>query len=203
GLPVRPDEAQVFEAWCILAAEHALTVSTFAARVVATTGIDPAFAALAGLVALHGPTHGGAFEAIRGMLTAVARGADASEVIARADPPPAGFGHSGYPTGDPRARALRDLMTTLPSPPGLDWVGAADQLARAGEAAGFGPATLDLYAVALLRQLGTPPTLDTVLFAVARMVGWTAHAIEQRADNRMTRPIARYIGPAPRSLPDV
>lgn len=172
----------------VLLADHELNASTFAARIAASTGASLAASMLSGLATLTGPLHGAAVASII-ELHGMARSSGANTAVrawlARGHRLP-GFGHPLYGAGDPRAR---DLLAHLdPSP---DFV----ELAAAGrEFAGEEP-NIDFALAALADAHGLPPGAPLSLFAVARSVGWLAHAMEQNATGALIRPRARYIGP--------
>ncbi|WP_226951203.1 citrate synthase [Rhizobium terrae] len=184
----RPDAAEPIRRALVLAAEHELNVSAFAARVTASSGAALSAAALSGLATLTGPRHGGAWisvtalaekaasvgvrEAIRGMLS--------TEGVVRA------FGHRLYPHGDPRAKAL---MESFDSPPlyGL--------LAEAGEELLGEPINIDFALGAMAAGFDLPDDAPLVIFALSRTAGWLAHAMEQVESGHLIRPRARYAGP--------
>lgn len=171
----------------VLVADHELNPSTFAARVAASTGASLAGAALAGYATLTGPLHGEATARALAFLDAATRNGVAATVkdaLARAEALPA-IGHALYPQGDPRAASL--LAALKPNARIAQAIGAAED--EVGQAA-----NIDMALAALTLQLGLPRDAPFVLFAAGRMVGWMAHAIEQRATGRIIRPRATYIG---------
>jgi citrate synthase len=184
----------------VLLAEHELNASAFTVRCAASTGLNLYDSVIAGLVALKGPKHGGA-----GVLAA-----QFVKVLADRDVAPivrervalgerfAGFGHGVYKHGDPRAQSLLDALARA---------GAAEKLTREiperiAEATGEF-VNIDYALAVLVHTLGMPPGNELVLFAMARTVGWIAHASEQLQHGRLIRPRARYIGPAPGRSPAV
>ncbi|HUB11442.1 MAG TPA: citrate synthase [Acetobacteraceae bacterium] len=174
----------------VLCADHELNASTFAVRVVASTGAALPACLLAGLAALTGPLHGGATERVAACLAEPGMAADPHAAIgarlARGDSLP-GFGHRLYPDGDPRAAAL--LAALDPDP----WWHAV--LAAIHDLTGLQP-NIDFALVALERRCRLPPGSALAIFAVGRAVGWIAHALEQHADGRLIRPRASYAGVA-------
>jgi citrate synthase len=180
----------------VLCADHELNASTFAVRIVASTGASLAACLTAGLAALSGPLHGGATERVEALVDEVEWAGDAWRVVEerlrRGDPLP-GFGHPLYPAGDPRCAALLAAAA-------LD--GRVAALAVAGERIGGRPPNLDFGLVALRRSLGLPRGAALALFAIGRLAGWIAHALEQQATGKLLRPRARYVGPAPESVRD-
>ena len=182
----------------VLLAEHELNASTFTVRCAASTGLNLYDAIIAGLVALKGPKHGGAgVLAAQFVKTLVDR--DVAPVIRERvalGERFAGFGHGVYKHGDPRARALLEALVRA---------GAAQKLTREiperiAEATGEF-VNIDYALAVLVHTLGLPPGNELVLFAMARTVGWIAHASEQLQHGRLIRPRARYIGPAPGRSP--
>jgi citrate synthase len=195
-------EARAMNTLLVCFAEHELNASTFAARVVASTLADLEMAIIGGLAALQGPLHGGASRRVQAMLKAVVDGADPETVVSKAGARVPGFGHAVYTAIDPRAVLVRDATLDL-LPASRRWVDAADAIADVVTARGKVKPNVDLYAVVLQRSLGIPEAADTPLFAIARSAGWTAHILEQQADNRIIRPRARYVGRPPRPFPAI
>jgi citrate synthase len=186
GWSVDRDGAEVLRRALVLLADHELNASTFAARVAASTGAPIAACLLAGLATLSGPRHGGAADALATLLCDARRlGADAA--VARwqeRDGALPGFGHPLYPEGDPRATALLSSVA-------LDVELCA--LRDAALAATHAPPNVDFALLAVARALALPEDAPFRLFAVARSVGWAAHAIEQVGTGQLIRPRARYV----------
>ena len=174
----------------VLLADHELNASTFAARVAASTGASLAAASLAGLAALSGPLHGGMAARVEMFADEAHRRGPARAVAERLAQGAAmpGFGHPLYPDGDPRAAALLEAFAV---PPDL-----AD-LRRETEAATGQRPNIDFALVALARACALPADAPFSLFAVGRMAGWHAHAIEQLQTGQLIRPRARYVGDRP------
>ena len=175
----------------VLTADHELNASTYAARVAASTGASLAACTLAGLGALSGPLLGGMTLQVAAFVaecrrTGDPRGAAALRLSQGLDVP--GFGQLIYPAGDPRARAIAEAMP---------WADDLKEIARAGEAVTGVSPNLDFALVAATRSLGLPADAAFTLFAIGRSVGWTAHALEQRASQRLIRPQASYVGHPP------
>jgi len=174
----------------VLLADHELNASTFAVRVAASTGSSLAAASLAGLAALSGPLHGGMAARVEMFVDEAQRRGAAKAVaerLAQGSATP-GFGHPLYPDGDPRAAALLDAFKV----PAL----LAD-LRRETEAATGQAPNIDFALVAMARTLALPADAPFSLFAVGRMAGWHAHAIEQLQTGKLIRPRARYVGVRP------
>ena len=182
----------------VLLAEHELNASAFTVRCAASTGLNLYDAMIPGLVALKGPKHGGAGVLAAQLVKTLVDGDVASVIRERVALGErfAGFGHGVYKHGDPRARALLQALARA---------GAMEKLTREiperiAEATGEF-VNIDYALAVLVHTLGLPPGNELVLFAMARTVGWIAHASEQLRHGRLIRPRARYIGPAPgRSL---
>jgi citrate synthase len=183
----------------VLLAEHELNASAFTVRCAASTGLNLYDAMIAGLVALKGPKHGGA-GVLAAQLVKTLVDRDVAPIVRERvalGERFAGFGHGVYKNGDPRAH---DLLQALARS------GAAAKLTkevpeRIAEATGEF-VNIDYALAVLVHTLGLPSGHELLLFAMARTVGWIAHACEQLRHGGLIRPRARYIGPAPgRSRP--
>ena len=180
----------------VLLADHELNASTFATRVTVSTGASLAAGVLAGLATLSGPLHGraswGVFELVRagrsnGMQATVREWLKQGR-------PLCGFGHPLYPDGDVRAQAL---LADLDVPAlYLDLRAAVEELA--GELP-----NIDFAVAALAGTYRLPSDAPLALFALARSVGWLAHALEQVSTGHLIRPRARYSGPPIVAAPSV
>ena len=185
----------------ILHADHELNASTFAARVTAATLSDMHSAITSAIGALKGPLHGGANEAVFSILEDIDRnGADPVEYIKgklaqKAKVP--GFGHRVYTTEDPRATHLRQMSRDLGYSSGqTKWFDYSRRIEEFINSEKKLNANVDFYSASTYHTLGIDVDLFTPIFAVSRVAGWTAHVMEQLADNRLIRPRAEYIGPA-------
>jgi citrate synthase len=198
----KPSEkkAKILDAALILHADHELNASTFAARVAASTLADIYAAVSAAMGALSGPLHGGANEDVMRMLERIGDPARAEQYVqnqlARGNKTP-GFGHRVYKNQDPRGEALRPIVEELYSDPAqrpwLEMWQIVERVMRE-EKHHLRP-NLDFFAALVYRALEIPSDLFTPVFACSRIVGWTAHILEQYANNRLIRPVADYIGP--------
>jgi citrate synthase len=196
----RPGDEQVaaMDECLVLHADHTMNASTFAARVCAATLSDMHSAATAAIATLKGPLHGGANEQVMRTLESIGSvdkvDQGVRDILGRGEKI-MGFGHRVYRTEDPRATHLRRLSQQLGEAAGdTKWY----EMSRAMEqsvmnAKGLYP-NVDFFAASVYRSLGIPTDLFTPVFAVSRMAGWTAHVMEQHADNRLIRPDSDYVG---------
>jgi citrate synthase len=198
-----PAEIRAFDVALTLHADHELNASTFAARVAAATLTDIYSAVVGAIGALKGPLHGGANADVMRMLLELGQDAGGERVdafvrakLARKEKIP-GFGHRVYRTEDPRATHLRRMSQELGARTGnTGWFDISQRIERLVKAEkGLYP-NVDFYSASVYHALGVPIDLYTPIFAVSRMSGWTAHVLEQYADNRLIRPRADYVGPA-------
>lgn len=183
----------------VLHADHEFNASTFAARVAASTLGDMHGAVTAALATLKGPLHGGANEAVMKILEAVGAPERAEAWIREAlaaKRKVMGFGHAVYKTEDPRATHLRRLSRQLGEETGeTRWYAISERIeAVVRQEKGLYP-NVDFYSASAYRVLGIPTDLFTPVFAVSRIAGWTAHVLEQLANNKLIRPEAEYTGP--------
>jgi citrate synthase len=203
GRQPTPAEAAIFGTTLVLYAEHEFNASTFAARTVASTGSDLHSAITAAIGALKGPLHGGANEKVLEVLGAIGTADRARPWVEEqfaARRVVMGFGHRVYKDGDVRAKLLGELCRTLvrgTAGEPLEEL-AAEVEAIMLERKRLAP-NLDWPAARVYHALALPVKVFTPVFVVARMSGWTAHVIEQVADNRLIRPLSLYTGAAPRA----
>lgn len=199
----RPTAAQsrALEAYLVATIDHGFNASTFTARVIASTGSDVASAVVGATGAFIGPLHGGAPGRVLDMLDAIGdpanTGAWVRAELARGGKI-MGFGHAVYRTEDPRSRLLLEMARTFDDP----LVARAERVEAAilAELRAHKPGTpiqanVEFYAAIVLHLCGIPPEMFTATFAVARVVGWTAHVLEQAAAGKILRPSSRYVGP--------
>jgi citrate synthase len=200
----RPDDTgtKTIEIALILHADHELNASTFAARVTAATLADMHSAITSAIGALKGPLHGGANEAVMRMLLRIgdpAKIVPAARAMLAAKQKIPGFGHRVYRTEDPRATHLRRMSEELGRRGGeLKWFEMSRALEQFMLSEKHIYANVDFYSASSYYYLGIPLELFTPVFAVSRVSGWTAHVLEQLADNRLIRPRAEYVGPVDR-----
>lgn len=173
----------------VLCADHELNASSFAARVVASTGATLREALRGGLAALSGPRHGQMSALVEERWDRFDAGLEAEAWVREQGFVP-GFGHPLYPQGDPRAAWMLERLPEAARKPALVQAVAA----QLGEAP-----SLDYALVALRRHLGLPRGSAFVLFALGRTAGWIAHALEQRGMG-LIRPRAAYTGRRPVKL---
>ena len=200
------DEAAALDTYLVNAADHGLNASTFAARVAASTRASLTDAVTAALCALKGPLHGGAPGPVLDMLDAIgpAENAEAwlDAAVMRGDRL-MGFGHRVYRVQDPRSDVVKSVVQRLNHDIGR--LGYAEAVEKAALAVLVRrkpnrslQTNLEFYTALLLEALGLPRDAFTGVFAVARVVGWIAHALEQQAGGRLIRPQSAYAGPTPR-----
>jgi citrate synthase len=202
-----PDEfdAHVLDVALILQADHELNASTFTARVVAGTLADMYSCVTAALGALSGPLHGGANTAVMKMLLEIGSVDNVESYIKEAlakKKKIMGFGHAVYRTEDPRATHLRRFSKEMGQRKGdtkwYDMTAKVEEVMKREK--GLLP-NVDCYSASTYYMMGIPLDLYTPIFAMSRISGWTAHILEQYADNKLIRPRAEYIGP--RNVPYV
>ncbi len=217
GREPTPEVARVMDLVLTLHADHELNASTFAARVAVATLADLHAAIVAAISTLKGPRHGGANEDVLAMLLEIAEPARAEAFVEarlgargslsrreRSDPRARipGFGHRVYKVDDARARVLRGMAKSMADATGRGKLfEVAERLYDAMKARTTLPVNVDFFSAVVYDALGIPPDFCTSIFAVGRIAGWCAHALEQYADNRLIRPRADYTGHSPRALP--
>jgi citrate synthase len=197
--PASELETKALDVALILHADHELNASTFAARVTASTLSDLYSAVTSAIGTLKGPLHGGANERVMELLDEIGQ-TDRVDPVVRAKLARheriMGFGHRVYKVEDPRATILREWSRQLGEAHGdLHYYKLLRELEGVvHREKGLYP-NVDLYSGSVYTLLGIPKDLFTPLFAASRVVGWTAHVLEEYEDLRLIRPTALYIGP--------
>jgi citrate synthase len=195
-------ETRAFDVSLVLHADHELNASTFAGRVIAATLSDIHSAVVGAIGALKGPLHGGANAEVMKMLLDIGidAGPDRAEAAVRAKlarkEKISGFGHRVYHTEDPRATHLRRFSKSLGERAGQpQWYEMSQRIEAVVKAEKKLHPNVDFYSASAFYSLGIAIDLYTPIFAVSRISGWTAHILEQYANNRLIRPRTEYIGP--------
>lgn len=189
------------ETYLVLLADHGMNASTFTARVIASTQSDLCSALTGAVGALKGPLHGGAPSLVLDMLNEIgtAENVDAwlNRAMDRGDRL-MGFGHRVYKAEDPRAEILRDMARTASDPAFFALSKTTEEKALAllnERKPGRRLYTnVEFYSAAVLAAVGLPGDMFTPTFAVSRSVGWSAHVLEQTANNRLIRPQSQFVG---------
>jgi citrate synthase len=194
-------DAAALDAYLVLVADHGMNASTFTARVIASTESDMASAVVGGIGALKGPIHGGAPSLVLDMLDEIGKPENVEpwmrKAMANGDRL-MGFGHRVYKAEDPRAEILRELSSEMEK-------GDLFELARTAEETGLRLleeqkpgrrlyTNVEFYSAVVMNAVGLPRDLFTATFASSRVAGWSAHVLEQFADNRLIRPQSQYTG---------
>lgn len=203
GEEPEPRRARAVEQYLISTIDHGFNASTFTARVIASTGADVAACLTGAVGALSGPLHGGAPSRALDTLDAIGTPGRIDPWIRErvfAGDRIMGFGHAIYRTEDPRSRMLREIAQSFGGPR----VDFAVEVERRVEAilAELKPCrelhtNVEFYAGVVMELCGLPREMFTPTFAAARVVGWSANILEQAADSKIIRPVARYVGPTP------
>jgi citrate synthase len=205
-----PAHARAIEQYLISTIDHGFNASTFASRVITSTGADLGSAIVGAIGALSGPLHGGAPSRALEMLDEIGDPEKAEAWVRDAvqhGKRIMGFGHRVYKTEDPRSRMLKEISKGL----GGDKAEFALRIEQTivDVLAELKPgrdlyANVEFYAGVVMDRCGLPEELFTPTFTSSRMIGWCANILEQAADNRLIRPKARYVGPPPpQPVPDL
>jgi citrate synthase len=194
GRSLGREELRALNRALVLAADHELNASTFAARVAASTGADVYGCILAALATLSGPRHGGAADRVDALLVEAGPAERVEQVVhdrQRRGEVIEGFAHPIYaPHSDPRGALLMEIAKGLAGT--REEVRSILALVDAMQEGGFGGPSIDVGLVAVARALGFPTGSASALFALGRTVGWVAHALEQQDAGFLVRPRARY-----------
>ena len=207
GGPADPLKRDALDTTLILYAEHEFNASTFTARVITST-LSDTYSAIAGAIgALRGPLHGGANEAAMEFVSSFDSPQDAEKSLVHmleARRLIMGFGHRVYKNGDPRSPIVKELARHLSEAAGnTNYFDISDRIETVMlREKGMFP-HLAFYAATAYHMCGIPTAMFTPVFVIARTSGWIAHVIEQKADNKLIRPLSDYTGPEPRAYVDV
>jgi citrate synthase len=200
GTTPSADAIRALDAYLVTVIDHAMSASTFTARVIASTESDLLSAVIGAVGALKGPLHGGAPGPVLDMLDAVGSPERAEawligELEARRRI--MGMGHRVYRVRDPRAAVLEHALRSLTSvrlPLARAVEAAATKVLRDRKPDRSLAANVEFYTAVLLDAVGLPREQFSSTFAVSRIVGWSAHVLEQRRTGRLIRPASRYVG---------
>ncbi len=204
--PASTAEMEALSCYLLTVSEHGMNASTYTARVIASTRSDLLSCLAGALGALKGPLHGGAPGPVLDMLDAIGSPEQAPDWIARhlqSGERLMGFGHRIYQTRDPRADVLKQVLKNLQTQHGSPRLALAEAVEQAALVALSKSkphlrlqTNVEFYTALLLEALGFPREAFTSVFALGRILGWTAHVLEQRSTGRLIRPPSRYIGEA-------
>lgn len=189
---------KAFDVSLILYAEHSFNASTFAARVITSTTSDLYSAVVGGIGALKGPLHGGANEQVMYLLKEVEEPSKAEAWMRKALAEKRkimGFGHRVYKNGDSRVPTMKKYMTKMADFTGArKWLDISNELERVMVAEKNIHPNLDFPAGPAYYMMGFEIEMFTPIFVMSRITGWSAHVMEQAANNRIIRPLSEYIG---------
>jgi 2-methylcitrate synthase len=199
-----PEVVKAFEVSMILYAEHGFNASTFTTRVIVSSLSDIYSAVVGGIGSLKGPLHGGANEAVMHMLLEIKEPSVAKKWMLKALAEKRvvmGFGHRVYKSGDSRVPTMTKYMRKMADFSGnKKWLEISDILsATMIEQKNIYP-NLDFPSGPAYYMMGFDIDMFTPFFVMARITGWTAHILEQNANNRLIRPLSKYTGAAQRSV---
>jgi len=196
-----PERVAAINRYLIATIDHGFSASAFTARVIASAGSDAAAAVCGAIGAFAGPLHGGAPDRALDALDEIGqpdRVRDWVRATVAAGGRIMGFGHAVYRTADPRAVLMRETAQSLGGPL-VDFAVAVESevIAALAELKPHAElhANVEYYAGVVMELCGLPRSLFTPTFAVARVVGWGSHVLEQHRSTKIIRPIARYVGP--------
>jgi citrate synthase len=194
-----PAVVAALQTYLVLTVDHGFNSSTFTARVIASTGADLGGCLVGALSALFGPRHGASMAKVLDMLDGIGEPGQAeawmrNEIASRRRL--MGFGHAVYRAPDPRCRLLAEVLAAV-DPARYELIAHVEETGLRLLAGRRLVANVDLYAPVLLDACGVPRQLFPATFAVGRVVGWCAHALEQCAEPKVIRPAAYYVGPPP------
>jgi len=204
GKESSPEIVRALNTYLVLLADHGMNASTFTARVIASTDSDLASCLVGAIGALKGPAHGGAPSAVIEQLDQIGAAPDAEAWMRDARKRKVkfmGFGHRIYRVYDPRARILKAMCERM-NPGFYALASRVEEIALRilHEEHPERPQStnVEFYSAGVLQAIGLPKEYFSPTFATSRVAGWTAHVLEQVANNRIIRPQSEYIGPEPR-----
>jgi citrate synthase len=184
----------------ILHADHGMNASTFSARVTIATLSDFYSAMTSAVGTLKGPLHGGANEGVIKMLQEIGSPDKVDAYVEDClenKKKIMGIGHRVYKVLDPRAPHLQKMAIKLTEELGdSKWIDMSERIATMMRERKGLNANVDFYSATVYYSLGIPTDLFTPIFAISRMAGWTAQVLEQLEDNRLYRPLTKYVGPS-------
>ena len=199
GTEPSPEAEKTLDVAYVLHADHGMNASTFSARVTIATLSDIYSAITSAIGTLKGPLHGGANEGVIHMLLEIGsedKVDDWVEEQLAQKKKIMGIGHRVYKVLDPRAPHLRAMAVKLCEELGEPkWIRMSERIAEIMKKKKGLNANVDFYSATVYYSLGIPTDMFTPIFAIARTSGWTAHVLEQLADNRLYRPLSAYVGP--------
>jgi citrate synthase len=204
GARASSDEESALDAYLVTIMEHGMNASTFTARVIASTKAGTISSVVGALCALKGPLHGGAPGPVLDMLDEIGTEEQISSWLSEhlsAGERLMGFGHRIYKVRDPRADVLKEVVAKLRSS-GNRRLAFAEKVEEAAlkALAAHKPdrplhTNVEFYTALVLDAVGLDRELFTPIFAMGRVIGWTAHVFEQERTGRLMRPQSEYVGP--------
>jgi citrate synthase len=199
GTEPSPEAEKTLDVAYVLHADHGMNASTFSARVTIATLSDIYSAITSAIGTLKGPLHGGANEGVIHMLLEIGNENKVDDWIEEQlaqKKKIMGIGHRVYKVLDPRAPHLRTMAVKLSEELGeAKWIRMSERIAEIMKEKKGLNANVDFYSATVYYSLGIPTDMFTPIFAISRTSGWTAHVLEQLADNRLYRPLSAYVGP--------
>lgn len=201
----RPSElaASAVERYLIATMDHGFNNSTFTARVITSSGADVVAALVGGIGALSGPLHGGAPSRAIAMVDAIGDPSNTEQWVTErleSGKKIMGFGHAVYKADDPRSTLLREIAQEFGGELVERSIAIESRVLgvlRAHKPEATIVTNVEYYGGLVMLLAGLPPELFTPTFTVSRVIGWTAHILEQAANNKIIRPAANYVGPEP------
>lgn len=193
-----PIEAKALNTDLVLHAEHTLNASTYSARIAASTKSDFYAGIISATGTLMGPLHGGAAQAVMEMLKEIKESGkdpedwvenqlDKKKIIP-------GFGHRVYETMDPRAKELKKIAKKLDNEKENDWYSLSEKIEKTVIDHKDLHPNVDFYAATVYANLGIPDEFFIPIFAMGRIAGWSAHLMGQYDENKLIRPLQKYVG---------